>query len=116
MKKTVLLFAVLTAGALALVTGCANQSGTSQGQARPIEQPGATMVDQTPPELQKEPIPKPPGPKYAYAWIPGYWTWQGHWAWTSGTWVPLPHPHLVWVGGHWIKWGTRYKWIPGRWE
>ena len=116
MKKTLLAFAGLSVAILALVTGCANQSASAPQQSRPVEQPGATIVDETPPAPLIQPVAPAPGPKYAYAWIPGYWTWQGKWAWTTGTWVPLPHPHLTWVAGHWIQWGHRYKWIPGRWE
>jgi hypothetical protein len=116
MKKTRLAFAVLIVPLVALVAGCAQQSGSVSRQAQPVEQPGATVVNEVPPAPQHQPVPPAPGPAYAYAWIPGYWAWQGHWVWTSGAWVPLPHPHLRWVAGHWVKWGERYKWIPGKWQ
>ena len=62
---------------LALAIGCANQSGNAQGPVAPGEQPGPTVVYETPPPPQPQaPVPAP-GPEYAYSWVPGYWTWQG---------------------------------------
>ena len=116
MKKTALAFVVLGIALLALATGCAQPSGQVQTQGRSIEQPDTMIIDQAPPAPKKEAVAPAPGPNYAYAWVPGYWAWQGKWVWTSGTWVPLPSPHTEWVAGHWIPWGHRYKWIPGRWQ
>jgi len=116
MKKSFLAPSVLIVAALALVTGCAEPSGNVQHPARPGEQPGSTVAYQAPPAPLEQTVVPAPGPEYAYAWIPGYWAWQGHWVWVNGTWIPLPCPHAVWVAGHWVKWGHRYIWIRGRWQ
>ncbi len=116
MKKTFAVLPVLVIALLVFVIGCADQSGSVQGPAAPGEQPGATVVHQTPPPPQAETPPHAPGPEYAYSWIPGYWTWQqGDWAWAKGTWVPKPAPNVEWVPGLWAKRGSHYIWIRGRW-
>ena len=116
MKKTFLTSSVLIVATLALVTGCAEQSGNVRHSARPGEQPGPTVVYQAPPAPLKQAVAPAPGPEYAYAWIPGCWTWQGQWVWAASSWTPLPHPHAVWIAGQWVKRGSRFIWIRGRWQ
>jgi hypothetical protein len=116
MKKSILAAAVLLAAALALVTGCANQSGRVQNPLPPGAQPGPTVVHEPPPPPPQEIIVPAPGAEYAYAWMPGYWTWQGSWVWLKGSWTPLPCPHAVWDAGQWAKRGHRYIWIRGHWQ
>ena len=116
MKKSCVVLSVLAVALLGTVIGCADQSANLQHPVAPGEQPGPTVVYQAPPPpLEQAPAPAP-GPEYAYSWVPGYWTWQGHWVWASGTWLPRPAPQVVWTPGQWVKWGSRYKWFPGRWE
>ncbi len=117
MKKTLGVLSVLVIALMALVIGCADQSGSVQRAVAPGEQPGATVVHQTPPSPEPETRPHAPGPEYAYSWIPGYWTWQqGQWVWARGAWVPKPAPNVEWVPGLWAKRGSRYLWIRGHWE
>jgi hypothetical protein len=117
MKKSFAVLPVLVIAFLMGVTGCADQSGSVQRSAPPGEQPGATVVYQTPPSPQPETRPHAPGPEYAYSWIPGYWTSQQEkWVWAKGTWVPKPAPNVDWIPGLWAKRGSRYIWIPGYWQ
>lgn len=116
MIKSFAVTLALSAAILALVTGCAQQSGSGTHVAAPGEQPGATWVNQAPPPPPEQaPVPAP-GPEYAYSYIPGYWTWQGQWVWANGTWIPRPSPHTVWVPGKWVKRGHHYIWIRGSWQ
>ena len=115
MKKSCVVLLVLAFGLLALVIGCASQSGN--GPVAPGEQPGPTVVYQTPPPEPEQVVTPPPGPEYAYSWVPGYWTWQGaNWVWEKGTWLPRPAPHVQWVSGFWVKRGGHYLWIRGHWD
>jgi hypothetical protein len=116
MNKSFAVLWVFVVAVLALVNGCASQSGNVQQPVAPGEQPGATVVHQTPPPPQAEVRVHAPGPEYAYSWIPGYWTWQGQWVWANGAWCPRPAPHVEWVPGLWAKRGSRYIWIRGHWE
>jgi hypothetical protein len=116
MKKSTWVAALLLTAALAFVAGCANQSGHGNRPLPPGSQPGPTVVNEPPPPPPDEPAVRPPGPEYAYAWMPGYWTWQGRWVWLKGAWAPLPSPKSVWVPGQWAKRGHRYIWIAGRWQ
>ena len=102
-------------GAYTLSGGIGDALG-ALGIARPGEQPGPTVVYQAPPAPLKQAVAPAPGPEYAYAWIPGCWTWQGQWVWAAGSWTPLPHPHAVWIAGQWVKRGSRFIWIRGRWQ
>jgi hypothetical protein len=116
MNRSFIIQSVLIVGISALVIGCAEQSGNVQRPVAPGEQSGPQVVYQAPPPPPEQAVVAAPLPEYAYAWIPGHWTWQGHWAWINGTWVPRPRPHAVWVPGQWAKRGHRYIWIRGRWE
>jgi hypothetical protein len=117
MKKPFAVLSVLVVALVALVIGCADQSGSVVKSVPPGEQPGATVVHETPPSPQPETQPHAPGPEYAYSWIPGCWTWQqGHWAWANGAWVPKPAPNVDWVPGLWAKRGSHYIWIRGHWD
>jgi hypothetical protein len=116
MKKSSMGCCILLVAVWALVSGCADQSANMQHTSRPGEQPAATMVYQPPPPPHEQAPVRPPGPQYAYSWVPGYWTWQGQWVWANGTWIPRPRPHVEWVPGKWVKRGQRYIWIRGRWQ
>jgi hypothetical protein len=74
----------------------------------------AAIVEQAPPPPQVEVVPISPGPDYY--WVPGYWSWNGTWAWVGGSWAFRPHPGAVWIGGHWGRHGRGYIWIGGRWR
>ncbi len=121
----------LVGPSLALVAGCVErrveyvpvQTAPVVVQAAPptgVEPvPGSpaaapTVVYQTPPPPQVEVVPMSPGP--GYAWVPGYWGWNGEWVWVSGRYVVRPHAHAVWVRGHWSPHGRGYVWVGGRWR
>jgi hypothetical protein len=118
MNKSFVVLSVLIVALMGLAIGCANQSGNVQGPVAPGEQPGATVVYEAPPPPPAHQAPVPaPGPEYAYSWVPGDWTWQGHWVWANGTWLPRPCPPAEWVPGFWVKrGGHRYIWIRGHWQ
>ena len=116
MNKSALAIPALLAAALALVAGCVEPYGAVQHPLPPGAQPGPTVVNQAPPPPPQEFWGVPPMPEYAYAWMPGYWTWQGDWVWLKGSWASLPRPHAVWVAGQWAKRGHRYIWIRGHWQ
>ena len=116
MNKSSVIVLVFSVALLAVVMGCASPSGSSQGPVAPGEQPGPTVVHDTPPPPPPQAPVSAPGPEYAYSWVPGYWTWQGHWVWAEGTWVPRPAPRIEWAPGFWAKRGHHYIWIRGHWQ
>lgn len=72
------------------------------------------IVTQQPPAPLVEVIPAAPSP--FYAWVPGYWSWNGTWVWIGGSWAHRPHPGAVWVGGNWAHRGRGFVWFGGRWR
>lgn len=87
-----------------------------------VQQPPPVAV-QPPPEIIVTQRPPPPrrevvtiAPARDYVWIPGYWTWNGQWAWVAGHWEARPHPRAVWVTGHWSPRRQGYVWVPGYWR
>ena len=66
-----------------------------------------------PPIVEHRPVP----PGRAYAWVGGYYRWNGHrYVWVGGHWVMPPHYGGVWVPGHWAPRGGGYVWIAGHWR
>ena len=68
--------------------------------------PYGITIDVAPPAPRVERV---PAPRRGYAWVPGYWNWNGH--------------RHVWVQGQWVRErrGYRYaepQWVQrnGRWE
>jgi WXXGXW repeat (2 copies) len=86
--------------------------------ARPLQHEVAV------PALLVAPVPPPPPlaelvaatPSPQYAWIPGYWGWDGEWIWEAGRYMLRPHPGAEWVPGRWEHRGRHWVWIPGRWS
>lgn len=58
-----------------------------------------------------------PQPGEIYAWIQGFWTWDGSvYVWSPGRWVRAPHSHATWIPGEWREGPRGFYWIPGRWS
>src|SRR5260370_33325684 len=106
MRQKLLTSCICAVAGAALVTGCVER--TVYVQRPPL---GEVVVNEPPPPPQTEVVVEAPGP--GYAWVPGYWTWQGSWVWVRGGWRTPPHPRSVWVGGHWHRRGHGYVWIQG---
>jgi hypothetical protein len=110
MKKNILIYGALVGATITLVSGCVER--TVYVQSPPP--PGAPVVTEAPPPPQTEVVVAAPGP--GYFWVPGYWSWQGRWIWVGGCWRVRPHPHAVWVSGHWAHHAHGYYWVEGRWR
>lgn len=72
------------------------------------------VVPEAPPPLRAEEPPPSPGP--GYAWVSGYWGWNGSWTWVPGRWTVRPASREHWEAGHWDRRGHGYVWIPGHWR
>ena len=115
---------IASASLAALATGCVERrvAYVPVYQPQPVYavQPGAAapvapvVVQSAPPAPIVEVVPVAPGP--AYAWVPGYWSWNGRWVWVRGNWGFRPRPHAVWVSGRWVPHGHGYVWVGGRWR
>jgi hypothetical protein len=69
--------------------------------ANPTEPPPANRVENH-------------GARKGYVWIPGRWSWPGHWVWVEGGWEP-EHADMAWTEGRWELRGSDYVWSDGRW-
>jgi hypothetical protein len=70
-----------------------------------------------PPPRPVERIPPPPPEHRDWAWHAGYHRWDGaHYVWVPGAYVVPPHPHAVWVEGHWRHRGEGWVWVEGHWR
>jgi hypothetical protein len=61
---------------------------------------------------------RPVAPGSGYAWVPGYYRWNGsQYAWAHGHYMRPPGTGQVWVAGHWVE-GThgRWHWVEGHWR
>ena len=107
------LTAILGLATVALFAGCVERR-VVYVQTPPPGPSGEVVVSEAPPAPPQEVIVAAPGP--GYVWVPGYYSWQGHWVWMRGAWVVRPHPYSVWVGGHWGRRGHGYVWVGGHWR
>jgi hypothetical protein len=58
----------------------------------------------------------PPAPGPGYAWLNGYWHWDGdEYLWHRGRWDVRPAPGYVWLHHGWTQDRDRYRLMPGRW-
>ena len=91
------------------------QAAPAPAPAQAAPPPQAVVVaPSAPPPIQVEVIPVAPGPYYA--WVPGYWSWNGGWLWIGGHYLARPRPNVVWAGGHWGRHGHGYVWLGGGWR
>jgi hypothetical protein len=68
-----------------------------------------------PPAHVVERIPVAPGPRYA--WVPGYYRWDGReYLWVPGAYVIPPRPGARWAPGHWVRERRGWYWVEGRWR
>jgi hypothetical protein len=105
---------LLAIAALPLLAGCVERRVVYVQSPPPGAPVAEVVVNEAPPAAPAEVIIAAPGP--GYCWVPGYYSWQGHWVWVRGSWVVGPHPHAVWVAGHWGRRGHGYVWVGGRWR
>jgi hypothetical protein len=123
MKKSILVKSLLIAASLPLLAGCiVERPVRTVTVVQPAPPPGAPPGDvvvtqpENPPPPQVEVVTVAPGPLDLWFWVPGCWEWRGHWVWAAGRWAPRPHPHAIWVGGHWGHGGRGYVWVGGHWR
>ncbi len=101
------------------VAGLTALLGTAGCVVQPAPQPvyvaPAAVVPIAPPAPVVEVIPAPPGG--AYVWTPGYWSWNGRaYYWTKGHYVARPYARAVWVPPRWVRSGSGWVLVPGRWR
>jgi hypothetical protein len=104
----------IVSAAIPLFVGCVERRVVYVQSPPPAPAMAEIVVSQAPPTPPQEVIVAAPGP--GYVWVPGYYQWHGRWVWERGAWVVRPHPHAVWVGGHWDRRGHDYVWRGGHWR
>ena len=114
MKKSLLLAAGFGIAVVSLLSGCVEHRVVYVPTPTPAVPADTAVVYQAPPPPSQEVVVAAPGP--AYAWVPGYWSWQGRWVWIGGRYVVRPHPRAVLVPGHWARHGGGYIWVSGYWR
>jgi hypothetical protein len=73
-----------------------------------------TVVSDEPPAPIVEYVPAAPYPDYA--WVGGYWGWNGGWYWNAGHYARAPYRGAVWVAGGWARGARGWAWHGGRWR
>ncbi len=112
------LWIALALGGVALTAGCAGGYGTYSSYGYSDGYGGGGLYADVyttvrPPAPLVEVVPPQPGP--GYAWINGYWSWNGNqYVWQRGHWDVRPRDR-VWVRHGWVRRGDRYVYVPGRW-
>jgi hypothetical protein len=114
---------IIAAALSATIAGCGAYYGYDSygyGYASPsygvaVSPYGASIYTSVaPPPPLVEVAPPAPGP--GYAWIDGYWGWNGRqYAWNRGYWGAPPAPGYAWQPYGWVYDGGRYRFVPGRW-
>ena len=76
--------------------------------------PGEVVVTAEPPApyVEAYPVVIRPG----FLWVPGVWSWHGHWVWERGHWVHPPHRGAVWVPGRYERRGGVRVYVAGGWR
>jgi hypothetical protein len=97
---------LLGVAAAASITGCVvGVRGPGVGLEVPVFPPGVLV--ETPSVV--------PAPNYA--WVGGYWSWNGAWVWVPGRWVVPPRPGVHWTAGYWYRGpGGGWVWRAGYWQ
>jgi len=115
MKRRYWLSIFTAAVSLGLSSGCAHRTVI-------VEHPTTetttvrreVVVTEAPPAVRvEEPVPAPEGD---YEWVPGFWSWDGHWVWNPGKWTVRPHAKAIYEQGHWVHRGNGYVWVEGHWR
>ncbi len=111
-------------GAQEICNGCDdNCNGViDEGCIGPLMQPlaiavpvGAVEVSVAPPPMRAEL--QRPAPGAGYAWVAGYWSWDGtQHAWIPGQWEAPPQPGQVWEAPRWHQRGQRWAFSRGSWH
>ena len=75
----------------------------------------ANYVAVAPPPPRVEVFGVAPGP--GFVWIDGYWGWGGsRYAWVPGRWERPPRRHARWEPGRWENRSGRYSYRRGHWR
>ena len=114
MKKSILIKALLIAASVPLLAGCVVYRPPRAVEVAPGQ--SEVVVDTAPPPPRVEVVPVAPGSARLWVWTPGRWVWHDRWVWVGGEWVRRPHPHAVWMAGHWGWRRHGYVWIEGHWR
>src|SRR5262249_50279169 len=64
-------------------------------------QAGVIAPKEPPPHIEE--VPPADAPEGDFAWVPGYWAWDGDrsdFVWVSACWRAAP-PEMSWVPGYW---------------
>ena len=68
-----------------------------------------------PPPERVEVITSAPAPNYA--WVRGYWRWEGRdYSWIGGHWERPAARYHEWAPGHWEREYRGWYWVDGRWR
>jgi hypothetical protein len=68
-----------------------------------------------PPPLRIERRPPPPGE--GYAWVDGYWNWQGgRYVWRPGGWQRPPYAGATWQHPHYDHYQDGWHYHEGHWD
>jgi len=73
----------------------------------------ATVITVAPPALRAETVPPA---RAGYAWVPGYWNWNGHrHVWVAGNWVRERRGY-AYNAPHWVEHDGRWNLERGNWS
>src|SRR5438034_225698 len=79
------------------------------------DQPRAVEAPAAPPQPVVETVTVELRPSSRHVWVPGQWTWDGHWTWIWGHWQ-LGRSGQTWVAGRWEQSGSSWRWAAGSWR
>ena len=118
--------ALLTAGAVLLLTGPALAQGSvtieKKTITKEVPETGSTVstvivAPNPPPPPQAETPPPPPGP--SVVWTPGHWNWNRDthgYVWIGGKYLEPPRARAAWLPGRWAQRPEGWVWQEGRWD
>ena len=76
---------------------------------------GIQLGRSAPPPLRYEVRPVMPGP--GYAWVDGYWSWNGRrYVWVPGVWRRPPYAGAYWSHPHWDHYDDGWHYHEGHWD
>ena len=98
MPRLLRAFLCASATALTLAAFLAPVAEPARAQVSVVSAPTTAPI--APPPLPLYTRPPIPGP--GYAWVPGYWAWDGQeYYWVPGYWMLPPATGLLWTPGYW---------------